>query len=379
MDHAGGSGRRGSWPRRPGPASRETPGPAGAYEPVTPLEIVRAVDVLPVPARRARGQREWIRALARDPGLAELRADRQRNIRNVARILARHASWYDRTTRPTRALICALAGISLSTWKACRRWLERHGWLGTVRQGRTQLAVRVTTAILNAVLGQDDKPNEAAIYVLCVPAQARPEPRRPSAGVAQPETRPLTPARSAGVLNPAREPRAEPGENRGADQGRSPLSVIRHLRRQLAELARGPGQRLSDRHLLALGRPMLAAGWSPADLAFAIGHDPRTGRHRSLTGGVREPGHWIAWRLSRWMRDPDGAWAGYTRLGRWDWSGDPATWPLPALSPAARRAAAASADARQRQAFLKPWPGASAPSAEYTAIRARLGRAQKGN
>jgi hypothetical protein len=377
MDHTGGRGRRGNWPRRPGPARRETPGPASPYEPVTPLEIVRAVDVLPVPARRARGQREWMHALARDAELAELRADRQRNIRKVAQVLARHASWADRTTRPTRALICALAGISLSTWKACRRWLERHGWLGTVRQGRTQLAVRITTAILNAVLGEDDKPNEAAIYVLCVPAPAGQDPRRPSAATHQHETRPLTPARSAGVKAPARQQTA-PGENPGTDQGQSPLSVIRYLREQLAELGRGPGRRLSDRRLYALARPMLAAGWSPADLAFALNHHPAEGRY-GYVQDIREPAHWIAARLSAWMRDPEGARAGNTRHGRWDWSGDPNTWPLAALSPSARRAAAHSADVRAGQQLPDYRAGASAPSAEYRNARARLSRPRKGD
>src|SRR5262245_46987992 len=93
---------------------RPIPGPAGRYAPVTRLEIARAI---PQGSRRARGQSQWLHLLAVDEQLAELRSDQQRSIRAVARVLARHASWADKTTRPTRAIICALARVAVTTWK----------------------------------------------------------------------------------------------------------------------------------------------------------------------------------------------------------------------------------------------------------------------
>jgi hypothetical protein len=274
----------------PGSGGRKGPGggvphppPSGPYQPVTRLEIARALARRK--ARRAR-QHEYLTILGEDPELAQLRADRLRNIAEVARILARYASWVDSTTRPTRALICRLAGISLSTWKAARRWLEQHAYLGTVRQGRTPM-------LQAGVLTDQDAPNEAAIYVLCVPRN-KPGPERP----VPPEqvTRPLPgPERSEGHGDPA------PAREKS----------------RIAPLQRGPGSKLSDEHVTAIARPFLAAGWSPADLQHALEHQPDGRQHRTRLENVRSPAHWLAWRLSRWCTEPDVAWQAYRELGRW--------------------------------------------------------------
>ncbi len=270
---------------------------AGPYRPLTRREIALAV---PAGSRRARGQHEFLTRLGEDPELAQLRADRLRNIAECARIWARFASWTDRTTRPTRSRICKLAGISVSTFKSARRWLEGHGYLGTVRPGWTPL-------LRAAALTGPDDPNCAAVYVLCVP---RRRPRDTPPVPCEQLTRPLTPSRSEGGTSPARPREAK----------------------HVAVLRTGPGHKLSDEHVAAIARPFLRAGWTPADLRHAVGHDPAGGVHRFRLASVGSPAHWLAWRLSRWLTEPDVAWQAFRELGRWAYL--PA--PVPARSPAAR-------------------------------------------
>jgi hypothetical protein len=334
-------------------ARPQTTAAAPLYRPLTRREIAVAV---PAGSRRARGQVEFLHTLGTDPELAQLRADRLRNIAEISRVLARFASWRDRTTRPTRARICRLAAVSVSTFKTARQWLEQHGYLGTVRQGRT-------AALRAAVLVDADTPNEAAVWVLCVPRQ---KPRQPLPVPSEPVTRPLTASRSEAVKAPAREAQ----KDARIDDG-SPAFVVAYLRSQVAELARGPGHKLSERYVLAISRPFLAARWSPADLAFAIGHDPVRGRHRIRLANVRQPAHWLAWRLSRWLEQPERAFTAYKGRGHWDHE----EWPVPVGSPSSARAAAAEAD-RQAQAARRAQLAAAArtdPAPFADRIRQQLG------
>jgi hypothetical protein len=266
---------------------------------VTRLEIARAV---PAGSRRARGQHEFLTTLGVDPELEQLRADRLRNIAECARILARYASWTDRTTRPTRARICAMARIAVSTWKAARRWLEEHGYLATVREG-------TTPEFSPGILTQPDAPNEAAIYVLCVPRQ---KPRTSPVPAGQEKTRPLSvPERSEGRMDSAR----------AREQSR------------IEPLRRGPASKLSDEHVASIARPFLRAGWTPADLRHALEQQPDGRVHRARLENVFAPARWLAWRLSRWTTEPDVAWQAFRELGRWAYL--PA--PVPVRSPSSRQ------------------------------------------
>jgi hypothetical protein len=128
---------------------------------VTRLEIARKI---PRGSRRARDQRDFLRAALAAPELEDLRADAAANMLEVARILVRYASWEDRLTMPVRARVCRLAGISVSTWQRCRRRWEAWGYLGTVLEG--------TTHEFSSFLHRDD-PNQAAVYVLAVPRRKR--------------------------------------------------------------------------------------------------------------------------------------------------------------------------------------------------------------
>jgi len=279
-----------------GPATRKIPRVAGPHAPVTRCELALAV---PAGSRRARSQHEFLTRLGEDPDLAQLRADRARNITEVGRIMARFASWTDRTTRPTRARICSMAGISVSTFKSARRWLEGKGFLGLVRQGWTAM-------LRAAVLADPDEPNEAAIWILCVP---RRKPRETPPVTTDQVTRPLSLSRRESGLTPAparENPRVTP-------------------------LRTGPGERLTDEHAAAIARPFLAAGWTPADLRHALEHGPDR-RHTFRLSDVGSPAHWLAWRLSRWTTEPDVTWQAFRELGRWP----RLPRPVPVMSPSQR-------------------------------------------
>ena len=346
-----------------GGGGRQAGDAAASHRPVTRLEIAGAI---PLGSRRARSQGDYIRALARDEDLGTLRADRRHNVLGCARVLARWASWADRTTRPTRDRICRLASVSVSTWKAARRWLEGHGYLGTVRAGWASW-------LSPGVLTDPGTPNEAAVYVLAVPRRARwGRPAPPASNV----TRPLSSTRRVHDLNPAREPLPRTP----ASDDQTALWTIRYLRSEVAELRRGPGKNLTDRHALAILRPFLAAAWSPSDIAYAIGHHPESGRYRSPLTLVRQPASWLAWRLSRWCEYPEWAWSGWKTRGRWDHQ----AWPVPARSPSARTAAAAEASRRaqaeRRAAVDQALAAAADPKPWAQRIRAAMGwTAPKGN
>jgi hypothetical protein len=306
--------------------------------PVSRAEIALAINRSPVPARRAR-QRQYLEALARDAELAGLRADRQRNIREIARILARYASWRDSTTRPTRARLCELARVSVSTWKAARRWLEAHGYLGLVRGGRTPW-------LRAGVLVDDGAENEAAIFVLAIPrSKTAPGP----AGASLPaRTRPLSPSDRTVVKVRAR--------TESQDQEEDSARAETHFRRRVAGVERiSAGQGISEGWVSHLVGPFLAAGWAWRDLSYTLDHEPAGTPYRLSLKAVRAPRAWLAWRLSQWI-GPDGQ---------------------PMASPTELRASGAAAIAAEQQArraaAAELAAGRVDPGPHAAAIRDRLG------
>lgn len=242
---------------------------------ITRAEIAWAV---PPGSRRARSQGQWLAALARDRALDDLRADRRHNVLEVGRYLARRASWQDRTTMPVRSRLCAALGIGMTTWKACRRWLEDHGYLGTVRKGRMARFRRVLAAVL------DNDRNDAAVYVLAV--------RR---------SRPAAPAPADPVTRPPTGSRSEPGTNHTRETpentGKPALPLALRCGRVL--------ENLSDRAVSCFWRPFERAGWSVADWRYAIDHLPTGRPHRRDLTDVIYPAGWLRWRLAHWT-DSDG-------------------------------------------------------------------------
>ena len=258
------------------------------------LEIALTV---PPGSRWLRGrrlERQFLDALGSWPEFLVLRDHARRNVLEVAKWLARYASWDEGTTRPTRARICERAGICESTWKAVRRRLEAWGFLGTVREGTTDRFRRPW------VLYDPEAPGEAAVYVLAIPRCVRPRGQRPPAlaAPASPETRPPTGTGSTPRSVEARLWRIGP---------RSRADSLAALAEQLRT---GAGKTISKRRGARLAAPFARWGWQPADIAWAIDHSPDGRQHRfDLYAGqsaVRNPSGWARWRLALWLEPPAG-------------------------------------------------------------------------
>lgn len=250
---------------------------------VSRAEIAWAV---PAGSRRARSQAEFLQAAARCAELVDAREDRRRNLLEVARVLARYASWEDRTTRPTRVRICQLAGIGVSTWKVCRALWEKWGFLGTVRAGRSSFA---RPAAL------DDGRNDAAVYVLAVPRNCR-KPAKPAP--VTPVTRPPTDLRSRSCTSHTRASEPTPENRTGLRPDSASKPAVPRALASGAVL-----EKLSDRARAHFWGPFAAAGWTVADFRFAIDHLPGGAPHRRDHHDVIYPAGWVRWRLARWLDD----------------------------------------------------------------------------
>jgi hypothetical protein len=279
----------------------------------TRLQIVQAI---PAGSRRARSQRAYLRALIADPELGQLRADARHSVMELARVWARHADWHAMTAWRPRALACAEIGsprdparpLSVTAYKAARKWLEGHGYAGLVSQGWTSM---LSAAAL------DDGTGTSAVFVLTVP---RRRPALAPPAESSPVNRPLACSRRelvkpvharearAGTANEDRASRGLPHVPHPADpwptwrapenrsDGRAAAEVIRSRARLLA--------RLSPEHWRSLARRFTAAGWSPGDVLHALDHEPG-GRRHGWSAEVRSVAGWARWRLSLWL-DPQG-------------------------------------------------------------------------
>ena len=282
------------------------------YRPVTRTEIARAV---PTGSRRLRGrqiERSYLDALTAWDPLKTMRADARDHVMGFAKQLARHASYEDGTTRPTRGRLCGLAGAAVSTWKRARRLLERWGFLALVAAGTTE-------AFRPMALQRPDVPNTAAVYVLCIPCAPPPAPSSALSG-------PPTASGRTLVQRPAREAEQNPGSGAGfagahpragaaapAPAGggdaaaAAPAAVA-------AAMRKAAGQTISDGWSAWIWRPFGAAGWTARDLIYAIDHPPGDrGQHR-LSAAIRHPVGWLRWRLGLWLADDGTPWRSFTQL-----------------------------------------------------------------
>ncbi len=311
---------------------------------------------MPPGSRRARSQREALRAGLACPDLAAVRADRRASLEAWWRIHVGYASWGGEnrpprsTTQPTRDRVCRRAGtgrhsyagnsrsaigggtpppMSLSTYKACRRWWENRGYIAIVRPG-----ARAET---------DDGHNERQVYVLCVPRRKRhTRPRSCGGTVIRPLSRSCLqeiekiPARASDV-GPPRPPETRQGLLRA----------------------------VSDGWWAHLTRPF--AGWTTGDITHAVDYLPDGRQHRYWLGSVRHPAGWLRWRLSHWI-GPDGRplpspaqlrerERQRIRAEQARRRAEPRTWTVTA----AEAAAAPSA----REAFTRADTGATRPSRPY--------------
>jgi len=246
-------------------------------------EVARAV---PTGSRRIKSQREALRRGLACPELADVRADFREHLCSWWKVHVNHASWGGEgrpprgTSEPTRARVCAMAGMSESTYKACRRWWTARGYVAIVRPGRTP-------DLSPGVLRSPEDRNIRQAYVLCVPRHGRAVPT-PSPTPAPTLTRPLSKSRRDFDRFPAREARAS-GSSRPTKTGapRSPL------------LTRGMFAAITDGWWAHITAPF--ASWTAADLVHAVDHWPSGRQHRTQLANIRHPAAWLRWRLSHWL------------------------------------------------------------------------------
>ena len=238
---------------------------------------------MPTRARRVRDQREALRAALECPDLAVVRADFREHLTVWIRLHVLHMSWGGEgrpprgTTQPTRARVCELAGISVSTYKACRRWWEARGYIAIVRPGWSPI-LRAA-----ALAGPEDR-NERQVYVLCIPRRKR---LTQPTGSGHAITRPPTSSRREPVKYPPRARKAQPKPGTSPQTSKRPHS--------------GPLRKVSDGWWANLTGPFTAAGWKPAELTRAIDYLPDGHQHRQNLRNVRHPVGWLRWRLSCWL------------------------------------------------------------------------------
>jgi hypothetical protein len=242
-------------------------------------------------SRRIRSQREALRRGLACPDLAHARRDFRGNLTAFWRIHVHHASWGGPgrpphgTTEPTRARVCELAGISVSTYKACRRWWEARGYLAVVRPGWTP-------DLGPGVLRTGDDHNIRQAYVLCVPRKTDKTGPTPGRSPVRTLTRPLSWSRRDLDRLPARE-----------KHDRKPGQTWKTGAPRPAVLSRGLFAAITDGWWAHITAPF--AAWPAADLVHAVDHLPGGRQHRTRLDSVRHPAAWLRWRLSHWL-NPDG-------------------------------------------------------------------------
>jgi hypothetical protein len=306
-------------------------------------------------SRRCRNQREWQQA-----GLAAIEsepwyANRKRHYAAIVRQFTLHMDWREKTSRPGHDQVAAAVGVSADTVARCVRWLEGRGLIGVVSPGCTPL--------IRAHVLHGDEGNLAVVYVLTVPRKRKHQ--LPSPCVSKSEFADLSRSRSELDKAPrAREaetpvkpemaraprglpvlPRAGTASLHSCPQTRSEgLQVARAVRERSADL-----RLLSDRRVRHLMRPYVLAGWTGADVLWAVDHEPG-GRQHGYTVAPRFPAAWAAARLGAWLDPRTGA-------------------PLPSRSQLAdtlrRQAAAEQAERRAQHA------AGQAQAADYAAQASR--------
>lgn len=243
-------------------------------------------------------QREWLRAVLAVITAAGWYANRVESYTAVVRVYASYMDWTDRTTRPTHAKVAELAEVSERTVKRVVAWLHEQKFMGTVTPG---MIPRYRPGRPLAL----DPGNEAAEYVLTIPSQRKrplPSSRQGSAEFGPPSM--FRQEHSKGPRTREAEPSAgarwclaERPQNRSEQE-----AAAEAMQARCAPLAR-----LSARHVAAIARPWLAAGWTPGDVLHALDWQPphQGGRRWKITAGIAAPGPWATWRLAHW-RHADG-------------------------------------------------------------------------
>lgn len=298
------------------PRGRRTIGRAAAAAPWASPRKLAIFGALPEGSRRAPSQAAWVRAVQAHPDVAALRADAHRNLMRVVWVLARHADWTELVTRPTWAVLMARTGLSRSTVAAWLAWLRRAGLLGTVTPGTTVKYRRGTACGLR----DDGRGNEAAEYVLAVPApaEALQEPAETLApadgGEGQaPALDPVDGTRtpsgplSGGLSTRLTRAREAAPDSSGTAWWWSRTVTPATRRDALAAAHRATAEdvtlrALSPRHVRSLLRPVFAEGGTLADALHMINHRP-DGTPWPYAGMPRYVPGWVRHRLAAWLTE----------------------------------------------------------------------------
>ncbi|MEV6033663.1 helix-turn-helix domain-containing protein [Nonomuraea sp. NPDC052116] len=264
---------------------------------------------VPRSMRRTPDQQAFLRALREDPEVIGLRYDGYGNLLRVAQVIAWAADWKTMCSRPTIAGICARTGLSKATVKRWVRWLREHGWLGVVEEGST-VRFRKGTA---AGLDDDGMGNRAALWVICIPRDITPIPTSDTSSdqvkdlseppsFSLPEREGTDPTRTREAPRQARRsPRISPAWalHESPRTKRDRLAACERLRQESNVL-----RHMTPWYLRWLLRPFLVAGWTPADVLYAL--DVRadgimwTYTWLSVDELRHIPG-WVHHRLSAWV------------------------------------------------------------------------------
>jgi hypothetical protein len=270
----------------------------------TALQIARAI---PEGSQRAAGQAAFLDALTSSSSYASLRADSRRTLYEITKLVVDHADWSDMTSRPTWRLLAERTGKSRSTIAAWLAWLRTNGFLGTVASGWTSLR-RVTSGAHKwaRTASDGDGQNLAAVYVLTVPkpVEKAPAPESVEEHWTLSGYLPSGEIQNAGTC--AREAAPRPDQRRGAELWRwttpvrtrnERLRAAQRLQERLPALRRTSTRAL--RHAL---RGWFDAGWTCADIAWALDHAP-SGPAHTWTTDVRNVDGWLRHRLAAWLVD----------------------------------------------------------------------------
>ena len=227
-----------------------------------------------------------------------MRADGRRGLLAVVWQVAL-AARADCTTMPTWEHLVEATGLSRATVARHLRWLRLAGLLTVLETGSTP-----RTRGRWDLLARDG--NRAAKYQLSHPASTPPAPStavpsRPSARLKINETPRVTPVGGSSFLRaPVRKKHCLTAWSMTAttQNRKDELAAATTLGWISTDL-----RPLSAKWVRSKIRPWLRAGWTVADLLWAIDHAP-DGTPRTWTGTAANPAPWLTARLAAWIEHP---------------------------------------------------------------------------
>ena len=243
----------------------------------------------PVPTGPARGVPgpKWLRAVQAHPATASLRVDAHRNLLGVVWALAVDAR-PDGTSMPTWAALVEQTGLGRRTVARWLAFLGEHGLLRVLETGSTP-ATRPGW--------QTIKGNRAALYVLITPFVDQSGTPPVTNFVSNPNAREAVADRPAASGGGAVEPRVWPRMRATATKA-DRLRAAMQLRADVPAL-RG----MSAKAIRAATGPQMRAGWTLADVVYALDHEP-DGKPHWREAAVRNPHGWLRHRLGLWAAHP---------------------------------------------------------------------------